>query len=68
MERKIKIVKLPQGTYVQDWQYSQGNFEVVQTPDIFNAIDFTGKEHGFKTFFRDIGAQMLDVTFTAKIN
>ncbi len=55
------VVKLKSGLYAKDWEYSQGWFDVVETPDIFQACPVS--DANFKTFFKNKGGVFQTVEF-----
>jgi hypothetical protein len=60
------IVKLKNGAYVKDWQYSQGFLDIVETLSPFQAISVSSAD--FNMFFTGIDAEHLiaryQVTFS----
>lgn len=65
MKKTLNIVRLENGKYVEDWQYSQGNFDVTETADILKACGVTFSN--FKMFFERKKASFITVEITAKI-
>lgn len=57
------IVKLKNGNYVKDWQYSQGIFEVEETNNVFHAKWIP--ESQFTKFFKpkDAGHTLIEADF-----
>lgn len=59
------LTKLPHdlvsgpGTYVKNFEYSQGYFSCLLTDDIGHAMDFTDKKHCYETFFKPRNANLL---------
>jgi len=62
--KQKNVVRLNNGNYVKDWQYSQGHFDVVETDKVEEAIHV---DRGHFYFFEDSGAKMLRVETTIKI-
>jgi hypothetical protein len=65
MKKTINIVRMPNGQYIEKWQYSQGEFSAVGTTDILKATPITFQN--FKTFFESQKGTYLTVEITAKI-
>ena len=63
IKRSTFVVRMPNGKYIEKWQYSQGNFDYRETDDIFHAC-LIDKEQ-YETFFKDENATWLAVDFTA---
>ena len=62
---KVKhIVRLENGKYVKDRQYSQGHFTIAETTDIFKACEID--QGNFNIFFKDEGAERLEFVFKAR--
>lgn len=58
--RTRKVVRLTNGLFVKDWQYSQGHFDIVDTEDPLEACNIP--EQAFKTFFKRQGGEHLTLT------
>ena len=57
---------MPNGEYVERWQYSQGYFDFVGTDDILKADEITAEV--FETFFQKRGGKFLTVDYTIDIH
>jgi len=51
MTKKKLVVRLPDGKYVQDYEYSQGHFSMIKTTNLLKAYDFSKELDSFATFF-----------------
>jgi hypothetical protein len=59
-EKRTKFIcRLANGKYVEDYEYSQGHFSLIETGDALRAQDFFGREPQFNTFFKKDGAELV---------
>lgn len=61
MNKTKTICRLPNGKFVEEYAYSQGYFECIETVDPWVAMDFVGKECQFNTFFRHHGGELVEI-------
>jgi hypothetical protein len=67
MKKNVTLCVLSNGKFVEEWQYSQGWFDVVETDNLFEAQDFSDCIGHFKTFFEKRGARLVNYELIANI-
>jgi hypothetical protein len=65
MKTTKNIIKLANGKFVKDWEYSQGHFDLVETDDALEACELD--EENFMVFFMDKGATRVTAKITVDI-